>query len=104
MMHTSSQRGKLVQPDGKSLSDDTIARLLGLSLHDSKKTVQGLIDSGVAKRCPESGALIDPKMVHEEQLRIIRTLSGSKGGNPALLNQNGYLPPKPNDNQNREIS
>lgn len=90
IMHSASQRGKLVQPDGKALSGDTIARLLGLSLHDSSATIQRLIDSGVAKACPESGALTCPAMVKEESIREIRVKSGSLGGNPALVNQNGY--------------
>lgn len=94
LMHESEQRGKLLL-NGRKMPDDALARLLGLERQAVLKTLHRLLDAGVASRCPDSGALMNRRMVKDEELRKIRRKCGKMGGNPNLLNQNGY----PNSNQ-----
>lgn len=86
LMHESEQRGKLLL-NGKPMPDEALARLLGLDKQILTKTISVLLDYGVASR-DEQGALINRRMVRDENLRQIRIESGKKGGNPNLVNQN----------------
>lgn len=90
-MHESEQRGKLIT-NGKAIPDEAICRMLGLDKQVGLKTIQALLDSGVADRDPETGALMSRRMVRDEQLRKIRAEAGKKGGNPLLLKQNPTTP------------
>lgn len=93
LMHESEQRGKLIIR-GKKMTNDTLSRLLGLDKQSFERCLSTLIDAGVASLDKDTGAVISRRMVRDEQLRIIRTSAGKKGGNPALLNQNGNGQPK----------
>lgn len=86
LMHESPERGKLVL-NGEAMPDEALARILGLDNQTLTKTLTTLLKYGVASRDQENGALINRRMVKDEALRQIRTESGKKGGNPALLNQ-----------------
>lgn len=98
LMHESEQRGKLLL-NGNPMPDDALARLLGLDKQNLAKTLRTLLDFGVASRCPESGALINRRMVRDEALRKIRQEAGKLGGNPALLKQNPNQNPTTGDKQ-----
>jgi DNA-binding Lrp family transcriptional regulator len=86
LMHESDQRGRLLL-NGKPMPDEALARLLGLDKQTLTKTLSTLIDFGVASR-DENGALVNRRMVRDENLRKIRQEAGKLGGNPNLLNQN----------------
>lgn len=86
-MHESEDRGKLVSK-GKAIPDDVICRLLGLDKQVGLKTIQTLLDSGVAERDQDTGALASRRMIRDEMLRKVRSKAGKKGGNPVLLKQN----------------
>jgi hypothetical protein len=86
LMHESEQRGKLLL-NGKPMPDDALARLLGLDKQNLTKTLTTLLEYGVASR-DEQGALMNRRMVRDEELRKIRQESGKLGGNPNLVNQN----------------
>jgi hypothetical protein len=92
LMHESEQRGKLLL-NGKPMPEDALARLLGLDKQNLTKTLTTLLDYGVASRCEETGALMNRRMVRDEELRKIRQEAGRKGGNPVLLNQNANQNP-----------
>lgn len=83
LMHESECRGALVL-SGKPMSDDAVARVLGMPSASLKKTVSTLLDTGVASR-REDGALICRRMVKDEALRQTRKACGSLGGNPNLV-------------------
>lgn len=87
LMHDSEQRGKMIL-NGRSMTDEQIARSLGLDNQILTTTLTTLLTSGVATRCEETGAVCSKRMVDDEKLRQIRTKAGKMGGNPALLNQN----------------
>lgn len=86
LMHESEQRGKLLL-NGKPMPDDALARLLGLDKQNLTKTLTTLLEYGVASR-DEEGALMNRRMVRDEELRKIRQESGKLGGNPVLVKQN----------------
>ena len=95
LMHESEQRGVLLL-GGNPMPDEALARLLGLDNQILTTTLTTLLTYGVASRDPETGALINRRMVRDEELRQIRAESGKKGGNPALkpvlLNQISTTP------------
>lgn len=86
LMHESEQRGRLLL-NGKPMPDEALARLLGLDKQILTKTVTTLIEYGVASRS-EDGALVNRRMVRDENLRVIRQNAGKLGGNPVLVKQN----------------
>lgn len=90
LMFESEQRGKLVL-NGKPMPDEALARLLGLDKQRLISVLTVLIEYGVASR-DDQGALVNRRMVRDEELRQVRAKCGSLGGNPALLGldkQNG---------------
>lgn len=98
LMHESEQRGKLLL-NGKKMPEEALARLLGLDKQILTKTLNTLLEYGVASINEETGALISRRMVRDEEIRKIRTEAGRKGGNPNLLNQNYNQNGSKNGNQ-----
>lgn len=86
LMHGSERRGVLVL-NGQAMSDETIARLLGLDKQILTTTLTILLTSGVASRDDETGAIYCRRMVRDEYIRKVRSEAGSRGGNPVLLKQ-----------------
>jgi hypothetical protein len=74
--------------NGQAMNDASLARLLGLDKQITTTTLTTLLESGVASRDEESGAVYCRRMVRDEKLRMIRSIAGSQGGNPVLLKQN----------------
>lgn len=101
LMHESEQRGKLLL-NGIAMSDEALARLLGLDKQNLNKTLTTLLEYGVASR-DVNGVLMNRRMVRDEELRKIRQEAGKMGGNPFLLKQNPGKPKKP-DKQNQTPS
>lgn len=106
LMHESSDRGKLLL-NGHPMPDDALATILGLDKQILTTTLNTLLTYGVASRDEETGALINRRMVKDEDLRQKRTEAGKLGGNPVLVKQkttkrqpeaqpNGNQPPKQN--------
>lgn len=93
LMHESECRGVLLL-NGAAMSDDALARLLGLDNQILTTTLTNLLTSGVASRDGETGALMNRRMVRDENLRNIRSKAGKTGGNPVLLNQKSTTPVK----------
>jgi hypothetical protein len=87
LMHGSERRGVLVL-NGQRMSDDMIARAIGLDIQIFNQTLTTLVSTGVASREEGTGALINRRMLRDEHVRKIRVAAGSMGGNPALLKQN----------------
>ncbi len=87
LMHESEQRGKLLLK-GMPMPEDALARLLGLDKQILTTCITTLIQYGVASKCPDTGALMNRRMVRDEELRQKRSNCGKLGGNPALLKQN----------------
>lgn len=108
LMHESENRGKLIL-NGKAMSNNDIARILGLDNQILESTLTSILDKGVASRCNETGALMSRRMVKDELLRETRKKCGEMGGNPNLVNQNstktsnrGYRPPEDEDEDEDE--
>ena len=78
LMHESSDRGRLVLPDGRPFPDEGIARNLGLDLFAWQAKRRLLIDYGVASE--KDGVLYNRRMVKDERLRDLRAAAGRKGG------------------------
>jgi hypothetical protein len=86
LLHESDERGVLLL-NGKPMPEDALCRLLGLDKQKLTTALTTILTYGVAKRRESDGALYSKRMVADENLRQIRKLAGSKGGNPLLLNQ-----------------
>jgi len=84
-MHESTERGVLLL-NGRPMTDDSLARLLGLDNQKLSSTLTRLMESGVAHR-RDDGAIFNRRMIRDEQIRYIRAEAGKRGGNPNLLNQ-----------------
>jgi hypothetical protein len=86
LMHGSEVRGKLIL-NGKPIPEDALCRLLGLDKQTLNQTITTLLDFGVASKCPETGALMNRRMIRDEKIRKVRSEAGKMGGNPDLLKQ-----------------
>lgn len=86
LMYESEDRGKLLL-NGQAMPDDALARLLGLDKQVLKVTLDKIMAYGVASKCDVTGAIINRRMVRDEELRKTRQECGRMGGNPALLKQ-----------------
>ena len=86
LLHESDERGVLLL-NGQPMPEDALCRLLGLDNQKLTTALTTLLTYGVAKRRESDNAIYSKRMVADENLRQIRKLAGSKGGNPALLNQ-----------------
>lgn len=86
LMHESDRRGVLLL-NGKAMTDEALARLLGLA-PDFLETILAMIDDhGVSSRDPETGALMCRRMVRDEQTRDLKREAGKLGGNPKLCKE-----------------
>lgn len=79
IMHESSERGRLVYPNGDAIDDSGIAQILGISEANWKQTRSKLISRGVAKE-DSDGVLYNRRMCREEAIREARREAGKKGG------------------------
>lgn len=82
-MHESEERGKLLL-NGKAMPQDALARLLGLEESLLVKSIDTLLSYGIASLCPDTAALMNRRMVRDEETRSIQKNFGKQGGNPAL--------------------
>ncbi len=87
LMHESERRGVLTL-NGKPMPEDALARLLGIPEVLLKQILTTLLNHGVSSIEPETGALMNRRMVRDEHLRLVRSNAGKQGGNPNLLKQN----------------
>lgn len=86
IMHESEQRGKLLL-NGNPMPEKALARLLGLDLQKLQKIISTLLEYGVASIDEDTGAIINRRMVRDEEIRQKRREAGKKGGNPNLVKQ-----------------
>jgi len=87
LLHESDERGVLLL-NGNPMPEDALCRLLGLDNQKLTTALTTLLTYGVAKRRESDGAIYSKRMVADENLRQIRKMAGSKGGNPLLVKQN----------------
>jgi uncharacterized phage protein (TIGR02220 family) len=87
LMHESSERGVLLL-NSSPMSDDVLARLLGLDNQILTTTLTKLLTYGVARRRECDSAIFSKRMVDDERLCQVRRNAGKLGGNPRLLKQN----------------
>lgn len=103
LMHESEQRGKLIL-NGKPMTEEALARLLGLDKQILSKALSSILEAGVASIEPDTGVLVCRRMVRDENIRKIRSECGKKGGHPLLVKQNASKSQaKPNQNTEDEI-
>lgn len=102
LMHESDERGRLLLA-GKPMNDESLMRILGISATKLKNSLHTILSLGVAYRDDE-GALCNRRMMRDERLRAVRAASGSLGGNPILLNQNGKQIPTPSSSSSSSTS
>lgn len=86
IMHESSERGVLIL-NGKPMTEEVIARVIGLDKQILATTLSTLLDFGVIRLRVNDGAFYSKRMVEDEKLTEIRRNAGKQGGNPVLLNQ-----------------
>jgi hypothetical protein len=78
LMHGSERRGVLVL-NGQPMSEEMIARSIGLDIQTFHQSLAALLDTGVASREAGTGAVMSRRMVSDEYLRKVRAASGSQG-------------------------
>lgn len=83
LMHESDSRGTLTL-NGHPISDERLAILLKLDKQKITTVITTLLELGVASLCPKTGALMNRRMVRDEEIISKRRESGRKGGNPAF--------------------
>ena len=112
LMHDSDRYGHL-QVNGRPISADALARIVGCSVKEAKAWLAELEDCGVCSRT-DDGVLFSRRMVRDEQIRERRAeggkagaehgakggLHGAKGGRPRGVNnppsgeaKGGFEPP-----------
>jgi len=102
ILHESPRRGVLLLPNGARMSDEALSRIIGLPLRKLVKALDRIAAVGVSDKDPETGALMNRRMVKDEHLRQVRAHVGRLGGNPNLLNQNpNQNPSKPQEHLNQ---
>lgn len=92
LMHDSDQRGYLVL-NGRPMSDEAIARLLGLDKQIFSKALSNIKANGVCSVRESDQAIYSRSMVRRAELSSKRAISGKSGGNPKLLKQTPSKPP-----------
>ena len=100
-MWESTERGVMVNPNGRPYSDSEIIRMVGLDNQNSGNWLTTLLTEGVCYRRAD-GAIFSKRMVRDEKTRQIRRETGAKGGNPTLLDK-GTLNPDVNLNPDNDI-
>jgi hypothetical protein len=68
LMHDGEVRGKLML-GGKAMTDEILASVLRIRIEVLTVTIQTLIDRGVTERDKRTGALINRRMIRDEELR-----------------------------------
>ncbi len=84
LMHESEERGRLIN-NGKPITEEAIARLIGCPIKDFKKAIVNILNSGVASK--EGDVIYNRRMVKDDALIRKRRACGKLGGNPNLVNQ-----------------
>lgn len=74
------------------MTEDVIARVIGLDKQILTTTLSTLLDFGVIRLRGADGAFYSKRMVDDEKLTEIRRNAGKQGGNPVLLNQKSTTP------------
>ena len=83
LMHESEIRGKLTL-NGNAMPQEALSRLLGLDNQILTKSLNTIIEYGVASLCPDTKSLMCRRMVRDEETREAQRNFGKQGGNPAL--------------------
>lgn len=78
-MSESTQRGRLVFPDGTAMDDESIAQMLGIPEANWKQTRSKLVGRKVSGE-DEDGTLFNRRMCRDEAVRDARREAGRKGG------------------------
>ena len=81
-MHEGSPYGYL-KVGNKVILPSNLAGMTGLTLQEVEGCLKELHDAGVYD-IDESGVICSRRMIRDENIRNIRALGGSKGGNPSL--------------------
>jgi len=87
-MWESTERGVMVKPNGKPYTNNEIIRMVGLDNQNSEIWLTSLLENEVCSKRESDGAIFSRRMIRDEQIRLKRKESGSKGGNPILINNN----------------
>ena len=89
LMHTSEQRGRLTL-NGRPMSNADLSSLLGMTEQDCGNVISVFLAKGVASR-DQNGAIINRRMVREEERRDKLRDNASKGGSKTQANRQATL-------------
>jgi len=85
LMHEAEPYGHLVIA-GRAMDYKTLSRVIGVTEGDVKRAAKELESLGVFSRT-NSGVIFSRRMIRDEKRRETLQKNGTKGGNPALKNQ-----------------
>jgi hypothetical protein len=88
LMHDSTRRGVLLLGD-KAMPVEVLARLLGLTKESISETIDNLVSCGVTEREPRTGALINRRMLRDENKRADDRSRLNKWRKSKKQNENG---------------
>lgn len=83
LMHESTERGKLLL-NGKKIPTNRLAKMLGVEPDKMADVMATIIELGVADIDPDTGALVNRRMVRDDAFIKQRRECGKLGGNPKL--------------------
>src|SRR6185369_3347541 len=83
LMFESPRRGHLENAQGKPVSPEKLARMLGVPAKQLQGLLEELEEEGVFSRTDE-GTIFCRRMVRDEAFRSARAQCGKLGGNPSL--------------------
>lgn len=76
---------------GEVIHEDNLLLMTGVSKTEFERLLNELVRAKILLR-NERGALYDPKMVRDEEIRIKRSSGGALGGNPRLKRMDKHMP------------
>jgi len=85
LMHDADLRGELVL-NNKPMSRELIARVISVDNQTFEASLGRILENGVCS-IRENGTIYSRRMVRDREIATKRYLSGSKGGNPILVNK-----------------
>jgi hypothetical protein len=100
LMHESTERGKLLL-NGNPYPEDALAMALKITPEETRRVIEILTRYGVAGKDEKTGALINRRMIRDEQNRQIHAECGRLGGRPTKTKIPREKKPKQNQTNNQ---
>lgn len=92
LMDQSPRRGVLLKKNGETYTREELAKTMNATIDEVDQAFDWVIREGIASIDGRTKALMNRRMVREENRRRINEKNGRKGGNPSLVKQTTVTP------------